>query len=352
MSLFPPDILTINAHVMVFSLEIIDPALINESYHLYRKEISHIVWKLLNVDNRKSIRDFLYTPMPAHLQVTSVTEYNYYVELNVAQPGSRIPENEILSSLAPGKMIVLTIITDWGPIHVRLIAPEKSSAEQDLDQKLYNLYKQTLEQAKSTIKNQVARRQLFFKAKDKLEQILKDSPLFADELYNSLQLELLSLLYLDEWVLREEETLEVFPDYEPKFSEDTVLDYRSALYSQIHELPEAVSQNLKALVNLLTEYKKRALNNPGRFEEGQVMLGADMNQYVPSDEECMESEIGDRIAAIAAEMSPQELRSLLKQQGIEISQMSYGKINYRHVDVMGSGRFFYADEPVEVYILK
>ncbi|MEJ2664678.1 MAG: hypothetical protein P8107_11645 [Spirochaetia bacterium] len=82
------------------------------------------------------------------------------------------------------------------------------------------------------------------------------------------------------------------------------------------------------------------------------MLGADMDQYVPSDEECMESEIGDRIAAIAAGMSPQELRALLKQQGKNVKKISYRKINYRHVDVMGSGRFFHADEPVEVFILK
>lgn len=349
----PPEFVTVNSHLVVFFTVAADPFYEEELAAKYGDEMITIIEKLYNTDEyHNPLRDYLLCPMPSNLQVLSVKEYKHYVELNVAQPGSRIPENEVLASLAPGKLLIMNILTDWGPIYVRWIAPEKSSMEKDLDQKLYNLYKQTLKQSESTVNDEVARRQLFFKTKNTLEQIIKDSSLFTDELYKEFQLELLYLLYLDEWVLREEEALEVFPDYEPKLSDDTVLDYKPALHSRILELPEAVPQNLVTLVGLLEMYRVRALKNPGKFEEGRVMLGADMDQYVPSDEECMESEIGDRIAAIAAGMSPQELRALLKQQGSTVTTISYKKINYRHVDVMGSGRFFYAGEPVEVFILK
>jgi hypothetical protein len=350
---FPPEIITVNSHLVVFFTIAADPFYEEELIARYSDEMINVIEKFFNTaEYHNPLRDYLLSPLPLNMQVLSVREYKHFVELNIAQPGSSIPENEILSSLAPGKLVILNIITDWGPIHVRLISPEKRMIKQNLEKKLYNLYEQTLKQAESTINDQAARRQLFFEAKEKLEQILKDSSLFTDELYTELQFELLYLLYLDEWVLREEETLEVFPDYEPKLTEDTVLDYRPALSGKIDKIPEARPENLGVLVHLLEEFKDLAEQNPGTFEKGRVMLGADMDQYVPSDEECLESEVGDRIAAIAAEMSQQELRALLKQEGVTIKTLAYKKINYRHVDVMGSGRFFYADEPVEVFILK
>jgi hypothetical protein len=156
----------------------------------------------------------------------------------------------------------------------------------------------------------------------------------------------------DEQLLKEEQTLEMFPDYEPKLTEDTLTDYRPSLASQVALLPEAQEANLGTLVGLLEEYKKKAIGNPGRFEKGQVMLGADMDQYVPSDEECLVSEIGDRIQAVTSEMSPAKIRLVLSQQKRKINEISYNKITYRHADVMGSGRFFYAHEPFTVVILK
>jgi hypothetical protein len=136
---------------------------------------------------------------------------------------------------------------------------------------------------------------------------------------------------------------ERFPDYQPKVSPDTVLDYRPQIGAELQKLPEATLENLAKLLELLEEYKKKSAQNPGKTEEGNQILGADAQEYVPSDEELIQSEIGNRIKQVVDAAAP----GALKQKE---SQVEYGAITFRHVDVMGSGRFFYASSPTKTII--
>jgi hypothetical protein len=128
---------------------------------------------------------------------------------------------------------------------------------------------------------------------------------------------------------------ERFPDYKPKVSPDTVLDYRPQIAAELDKLPAATRKNLPKLLELLEEYKKKSQQNPGNTEEGNQILGADAQEYVPSNEELIQSEIGARIKQVA---------DALKQK------VEYHAITFRHVDVMGSGRFFYASRPAKTII--
>jgi hypothetical protein len=136
-----------------------------------------------------------------------------------------------------------------------------------------------------------------------------------------------------------------FADYAPKTSADTLLDYRGDLKARLDSLPPARLDSLPALLNALRWQKNLARRHPGRTEKGNPILGADEEQYVPSDEELLESEIGRRIAAVLKGADPADL----KKAGIK-GKISYRHIDFRHVDVMGSGRFFYTSAPRTVTI--
>jgi hypothetical protein len=136
---------------------------------------------------------------------------------------------------------------------------------------------------------------------------------------------------------------ERFPDYKPKTSPDTVLDYRPQIGAELEKLPAAKLENLSRLLDLLEEYKQKSKQNPGRTEEGNVILGADPQEYVPSDDELVQSEIGKRIKQVVDAAAPGALKRKERQ-------LEYGSITFRHVDVMGSGRFFYASSPTKTII--
>jgi len=136
---------------------------------------------------------------------------------------------------------------------------------------------------------------------------------------------------------------ERFPDYKPKVSPDTVLDYRPQIAAELDKLPAATPDNLPGLLELLEEYKQKSRENPGKTEEGNQILGADAQEYVPSDAELIQSEIGARINRVVAAAAPGSLKR--KERQVE-----YGAITFRHVDVMGSGRFFYASSPTKTII--
>jgi hypothetical protein len=102
---------------------------------------------------------------------------------------------------------------------------------------------------------------------------------------------------------------------------------------------------LPAMIHALADVAARADENPGTVREGNVILGADPQEYVPSEQELLEHAIGDRIASVIAGSDPKRVAAALEKAGIEKRELTYGRIEVRHVDVMGSGRFFYASKP-------
>ena len=137
-----------------------------------------------------------------------------------------------------------------------------------------------------------------------------------------------------------------FPDYQPKTSPDTVYDYlrkpNSKVFKILSDINPPTLKNLKDILSLFNQYKLEAEENPGGHQQGNVAIGADVDQYYPSEEEILVSELGKSIKAIIESSSKQEREDLKEEEGISSQSIIFNEITYRHVDVMGSGRFFYA----------
>ena len=139
----------------------------------------------------------------------------------------------------------------------------------------------------------------------------------------------------------------MFPDYQPKITPDTLEDYlrkTSKVYKLLGEIGEPNINNLKTIITYFLKYKKAAENNPGGPQKGNVALGADEYQYYPSDDELLVSELGKLILQVTESYSKLQMKTLKLKHQLESQRFSYHEITFRHVDVMGSGRFFYAEK--------
>ena len=147
----------------------------------------------------------------------------------------------------------------------------------------------------------------------------------------------------------------MFPDYEPKRTPDTVHDYLrgpSIVHEVLGKIGEASLENLNNIITLFKEYKAKADHNPGTNQRGNVALGADLDQYYPSDEEIITSELGVMINQIIMGNSKEKIETIKARDDIPSQELEFYEIYYRHVDVMGSGRFFYAEKRKETTIIK
>ena len=75
-------------------------------------------------------------------------------------------------------------------------------------------------------------------------------------------------------------------------------DYRASVAGQIGALPPV--GDAAALAASFADWRARAAAAPGAFEAGQQNLGADAQEYNPSDAELVAAEAGDRLVCGAA----------------------------------------------------
>ncbi len=146
--------------------------------------------------------------------------------------------------------------------------------------------------------------------------------------------------------------LKRFPDYTPKLTEDTILDLRPRLSKRINALPKADIDHLGNLLALYADYRDQSYNTPGTYVAGNMILGANEKDYQPSDEELLLMEIGERIRMILTNLSKQQARQTETTHGKESETIEYRRFSFYHVDVMGSGRFFYVNRIETVCIRK
>ena len=141
---------------------------------------------------------------------------------------------------------------------------------------------------------------------------------------------------------------ERFPDYRPKTTPDELFDYYPGLLLVIGETPAERREDLGLLVIDLLESRIAAKAHPGEWRDGNVALGADPRQYYASPNEIIWAELGARVVEKIAETPAEEVRAALPDE--EFLPLTYPVFHVRHVDVMGSGRFFYVSEPEIVEI--
>lgn len=131
----------------------------------------------------------------------------------------------------------------------------------------------------------------------------------------------------------------------PKDTADTVLDYRASVAGDINSLPPV--SNAEGLARAFVDWKARATGAPGAYEQGAVQLGADAQEYRPSDSELVAAEAGDRLAAALQGADDATKAAVAAALGDAPEARVYRRFDYRHSDVMGSGRYFYASKPKE-----
>jgi hypothetical protein len=141
---------------------------------------------------------------------------------------------------------------------------------------------------------------------------------------------------------------DLFPDYEPKKTPDTVHDYlrkpNSFIFKILKKIGDPSLENLTQILAHFNKYKRAAEKNPGGYQEGNVVIGADAEQYYPSEEELLVSELGKMIKEIITMNSKKLIENAKQEQGILSQTIVFHEIIFRHVDVMGSGRFFFAEK--------
>ncbi|MBN1198218.1 MAG: WG repeat-containing protein [Bacteroidales bacterium] len=221
---------------------------------------------------------------PTGLRIISLTEYPYYLEVSVATPGSGLLLVDSVRMEFPGKMILLHQVPDMGPIHSIWIKPDLSLADR--------------------VSNPSHESQTFV------------TPTSAED---------------------------IFPDYEPKRTPDTMLDYMPSLLADLTMIPDASLDNLSDLINLFDTYNGKAEQHPGMWVDGNLILGAREKEYRPSPEELMLMEIGERIGTVISETDPEELKPVMKKLDRHQGKIEFKRFFFIHYDVMGSGRFFYID---------
>jgi hypothetical protein len=301
----------------------------------------------------------------------------HYIRCDVENIGETPPE-EVLSKHAAGRMLWL-VGTGEAPSS-RWIAPkpfkerpplpgeqrpspdpgeQRPAPDVDLkaerermDKELRTIFAETIDRALSSRETTVAaRRKLLRDALPALKKAVfsytgHSGPAHAAgaEAYKNARWDLARML-----ALNPDLTAEVmFPDYTPKTSPDKVKDFRPGFVSRKHAPADLA--HIGELLKELDEAKKEAAKHPGRWEKGRVMLGADSEQYNPSDAELQAAEIGDAIRRLVASAEPGELKKALEKAGVKAKAVKYNRFTFRHVDVMGSGRFTYSSGPISTEI--
>lgn len=295
-------------------------------------------------------------PIPHSLQVISLHMYPYYMVMDAALPGSKVPEDTELLELSGNRMIRFSLIPDTGPVIRRWIAPIKDSAPAPGEEELKHVIRMELEAFLSGIQkksvdpvHEETRLKIFETIMTKGEESFKH--LKDEKKYINL---ILRLLALDQSHGHSHgfDFGEMFPDYEPKTTPDEILDYRPALWEIFEGLPAASLDNLKPLVSLHTDYLKKAKNNPGSWREGNMILGAPGQEYIPSDEELILCEIDKRITIIVSGTELKTLQKYYTEHNLTGTELTIMTVEIWHADVMGSGRFFYASKPETEVLLR
>lgn len=140
-----------------------------------------------------------------------------------------------------------------------------------------------------------------------------------------------------------------FFGYEPKSSLDLVIDYRPRLQHRFRKLPVG-SGELNAVVRAFLRQHVLAKANPGFWTKGDITRGAEPKEYVPSDDELLLAELGSNIAQKVKSRGREKIAAEFAKTGIELREIVFNEFTFRHADVMGSGRFYYASPPNQIRI--
>ena len=276
------------------------------------------------------------------LQIINMHEYENYIELNIALPGSDAVDYDALRAEFPKKMIRLVLQPDDGPVKIIWINSGTNALSEFLNK--YELdITQTIKDGIVKESNHVTQQDYYLYTQEKVEDLVKKYKGSDDDHKYLKRL----IAHLFHRILDGTETVynenEMFPDYQPKVTPDITTDFRPSLTDEIQQIPYAKLENLPELVVKYSRYYNLAKENPGKWEDGNMILGANPREYNPSDAELMLFETGIRLQYIAENYDSKAIKTELKQAKLHLKKIEFNEFTFTHSDVMGSGRFFYVE---------
>jgi hypothetical protein len=123
------------------------------------------------------------------------------------------------------------------------------------------------------------------------------------------------------------------------------LRYRPELALEWDALPPAWLDRLGELLAAFEKLEARIRDAPGRWVKGDAALGAEPREYEPSNAQLLAAEVGERIGRIVAAERPDAVLGALRAAGSSKTEIEYEGFTFRHADVTGNGRFYYASPP-------
>jgi hypothetical protein len=340
-------LITVTEHILMY--RIFNPATMTEEEEFQVERFNKRLGKLFQVDiNQKVLYENHDFSQPHGWQIISLREYPQYHEMEVALPGTKRVQPFIPENLNLNKMLHVRLIPEIGEVKEQWLY-ELENQESDPNELALQIVLSLEEILKEALKNPDvnSRMTLFEAAMLKIRNHPEAAaPGFSDKLnyYALLHQRLLNITaYFDS-------PAELPTDYEPKLTIDLTADYRPSLATAIGQIPDSNLQNLPSLIKQYKTYRRRAKNEPGKWIEGNLALGARPTEYEASDAELLLAEIGSRISFIISQSDNKDIRSVLWKAFRLIWQFNYKEFTFHHVDVMGSGRFFYIDQIVDIDI--
>jgi len=121
--------------------------------------------------------------------------------------------------------------------------------------------------------------------------------------------------------------------------------YRPRLAVKADRLPEPAT--LGDMIATFERLAGDAAAHPGHWEDGEIALGANPRQYVPSDAELLHMAFAERLRRFVDAHDAAHLRA---ENGGQAWQAAYSRFDIRRVDMAGTGTFLYASAPVATTI--
>jgi hypothetical protein len=269
----------------------------------------------------------------------------------VAIPGSKKVQPMTFLENYPERMIYISLVPEIGPVKSQWL----KSGEPPLNDSFFQIEVDIRTLSLNAIRDcsnqeEEVRRGIFNSAISHVEKIMKEKDLYHRDTYNFYRDLLERFLFVCHDEIANNFPEDIFPDYEPKVTPDNLVDYMPSIGMLVDQLPEASIENLPDLMHLYEKYEKSASKNSGEWVEGNVVLGANPEDYQPTEDELLLGEIGDRIHEIATNFPESEIKVKLNKAKIRKRKIRYTRFSFIHMDVMGSGRFFYVASIDEVKI--
>lgn len=338
------EFITVNEFAIVYRYQ---PPSIPEDFRGMVKKFTQYAGTLFAAsDGNKILNEQQGISTPDSVRIIQLREYPFYTVQEVAVPGSAAVNPDVKEPLIPGKMTRQILVPDQGPVKSSWIVNGSPSLETCAIKKDIGFRKIFTDNLKMCLADP--------SQKDNLYDLAKDEIIAASSDCNDSGATELRMTTILKRCLNKKESRnyisaeELFADYQPKTTPDVATDYMYELVSEFRIVPPADTSNAEDLLGLFKIYYKAAKRNPGKWEDGNMILGAKPKEYIPTKEELVLDEIGERIRKVAESCKPQTLAEKTKVKMPK--KIKYRHFTFTHSDVMGSGRFFYVDKIEDVIL--